>query len=146
MSDRLPPIGDSAGTGGGADFDNGTTSVLLLHQLDRQRAAMIGAVRDYELRLGRETDRIRGLEADINAECGRSGELRAVEDELRAELQQARLAREAGEAENRRRQEENDALRDTIDEIAGSRSWRITRPMRSLSRGATRLGGPAHDA
>ena len=146
MSDNLPPTEDSADTGSGTVFDNGTTSVLLLHQLDRQRAAMIGAVRDYELRLGREADRIRGLEADINAECGRSRELRAVENELRAELEQARLAREAGEAENRRRQEENDALRNTIDEITGSRSWRITRLMRSLSREAKRLGGPAHDA
>lgn len=142
MSDGLSTTEGNAGS----DFDNGTTSALLLHQLDRQRAAMIGAVRDYELRLGWETDRIRGLEADINAECDRSDVLLAVEEELRSELEQVRLAREAGEAENRRHQEENDALRHTIDKITGSRSWRITRPMRSLSREAKRLGVLAHDA
>lgn len=89
----------------------------LLYQLNRQRVSMLDAVRDYEHRIERHLDRAA---------------------QIKAEVERLRIMGERLSAEIGRLEADNDALRATIDEINGSRSWRITRPFRALRR----LGEP----
>lgn len=106
---------------------------VLQYQLARQRASMLEAVRDYEQHLAGKSERNRELEAELAGVVAREGE-------LRVEIEQLRLEAERRAADIGRLEADNDALRTTIDELTGSRSWRITRPLRALGRGTRQLG------
>jgi len=109
------------------------TDDVLQYQLDLQRASMLEAVRDYERRLAGQSERNRELEGELAGAAVREGE-------LRAEIERLRLEAEQRGAEIGRLDADNDSLRNTIDELTGSRSWRITRPLRALGRGTRQLG------
>jgi chromosome segregation ATPase len=116
-----------------SDTDN-----VLQHQLDRQRASMLEAVREYEQRLEAQSGRIAELEMELAGAAAQEGE-------LRAEIERLRIVVEERGADLGRLDAENDALRTTIDELTGSRSWRITRPLRALGRGTRQLGASDTD-
>jgi hypothetical protein len=111
---------------------------VLQHQLDRQRASMLEAVREYEQRLMEQVERNAELEGELAAAAAGAA---AREWELRAEIERLRIEAERLGADLGRLKAENVALTSTIHEITDSRSWRMTRPLRALGRGTRQLGG-----
>ncbi|TFC01232.1 hypothetical protein [Cryobacterium mannosilyticum] len=98
------------------DFDK---DVVLLHQLDRQRASMLEAVETYEGLLERMGARVQGLVGQVEEERENCRMLEADRDDACARLVQAST--------------EVERLKAVVAEMRTSRSWRITAPIRRLS-------------